>query len=65
MKAGSKALIIDDLLATGGTLLAAETLINKIEGAEVAASMVLFDIPALKGAEKLAKKCVVAISLKD
>ena len=49
LPAGAKVLIIDDLLATGGTLKAAEDLIAKIPGATVSASFCLFEIPFLKG----------------
>jgi len=65
LKSGSKVLIVDDLLATGGTLKAAETLISKIEGSEVAANFCLFEIDCLKGREKLASKMVSVVSLKD
>ena len=65
MKAGAKVLIVDDLLATGGTLKAAEDLITKIEGTEVAASFCLFDIPALKGKDRLTKPFVSLCSLSD
>ena len=58
LKAGDKVLIVDDLLATGGTLKAAEDLIKQIEGVEVVASYCLFEIPALKGREKVASKVI-------
>ena len=63
LPAGSKVLIVDDLLATGGTLKAAESLISMIDGAEVVASYCLFEIPALKGKDKLAGKFVCIASL--
>ena len=63
LPSGSKVLIVDDLLATGGTLKAAEDLIAKVEGSEVAASFVIFDIPVLKGGEKLKYKFVTAVSM--
>ena len=56
-------MIIDDLLATGGTLKAAESLINKIEGTSVAASFCLFDIPFLEGSKKLDGKFVKIMSM--
>ena len=58
LKAGDKVLIVDDLLATGGTLKAAEDLIKQIEGVEVVASYCLFEIPALKGRDKVASKVI-------
>jgi len=63
LPSGSKVLLVDDLLATGGTLKAAEDLISNIEGAEVAASYCLFEIPALKGKDKLSSKFVCMASL--
>ncbi|CAI2381709.1 unnamed protein product [Moneuplotes crassus] len=48
----SKALIIDDLLATGGTLRMAYDLVEKC-GAQVAASLVVFEICVLEGRKKL------------
>ncbi|CDW72557.1 adenine phosphoribosyltransferase [Stylonychia lemnae] len=59
----SRVLILDDLLATGGTLCAAMNLIQKCDGAQVVASVVVFDIPALKGRDKLTKACHALISL--
>lgn len=59
---GSKVILIDDLLATGGTLRAAENLVAKIPGVEVVASYVTFELLALNGREKLTAKCVALIS---
>ena len=58
LKAGDKVLIVDDLPATGGTLKAAEDLIKNIEGVTVSANFCLFEIPALKGREKLSSKTI-------
>ena len=54
VKAGDKVLIVDDLLATGGTALAAALLIEKL-GGEVAGIEFLIELDFLKGREKLAK----------
>jgi adenine phosphoribosyltransferase len=47
-------LVVDDLIATGGTALAACELIEKV-GATVAACSFVIDLPELKGLEKLQK----------
>lgn len=49
---GSRVLIIDDVLATGGTAAAAVKLIEQCQ-AEVVAVAVLLELGALKGREKL------------
>ncbi|XP_069073140.1 adenine phosphoribosyltransferase [Pleurodeles waltl] len=50
--AGQKVLIIDDLLATGGTLWAACQLMKK-KGAEILECLVLIELTSLRGTEKL------------
>lgn len=52
IKPGQKVLIVDDLLATGGTLNAACRLIEKC-GAEVAECLIIIELRDLKGREKL------------
>jgi len=49
---GDKVLIIDDLLATGGTALAAATLVEKL-GAEVVEMAFIVDLPDIGGNQKL------------
>lgn len=49
---GQKVLLIDDLIATGGTALAAVRLLRQA-GAEVAGASFVVDLPDLGGAEKL------------
>jgi adenine phosphoribosyltransferase len=49
---GSKCLIVDDLLATGGSIRAAEELISMAKG-ETVAYYVAFEIAGLGGREKL------------
>lgn len=49
---GQRVLIVDDLLATGGTLEATCRLIEKLEG-EVAGIIALIELSFLKGREKL------------
>jgi adenine phosphoribosyltransferase len=52
LAAGEKVLIIDDLIATGGTALAAIKLIEGLGATVVGASFVI-DLPALGGLEKV------------
>ncbi|MFT6451944.1 MAG: adenine phosphoribosyltransferase [Halocynthiibacter sp.] len=50
---GERVLIVDDLLATGGTAEASISLIEKL-GAEIVACAFVIDLPELGGAAKLA-----------
>lgn len=52
VKPGSRVLVLDDLLATGGTMAAACELIKKL-GAEVTGIAFLVELTALKGRDKL------------
>ena len=49
---GRRVLLVDDLIATGGTLLAAHKLFSKI-GAEVVGVAAIIDLPELGGSAKL------------
>ncbi|MEO1040098.1 MAG: adenine phosphoribosyltransferase [Pseudomonadota bacterium] len=49
---GERVLIVDDLIATGGTAEAAVLLLRQA-GAEVVGASFVIDLPALKGASKL------------
>ncbi|MBS3163680.1 adenine phosphoribosyltransferase [Candidatus Woesearchaeota archaeon] len=51
---GMNVLITDDLIATGGTLLAACNLVKKL-GANVHECALVIDLPNLKGKEKIEK----------
>ena len=52
VKPGDKVLLVDDLIATGGTATAAVNLLQKI-GAEIVAACFVIDLPDLGGAAKL------------
>lgn len=52
---GQKVLVMDDLLATGGTALGAIELVEKL-GGEVIEFSVIVDLPELKGIDKLQSK---------
>ena len=53
LQAGARVLLIDDLLATGGTAEAGVKLIEKL-GAEIVAAAFVIDLPDLGGRERLA-----------
>ncbi len=52
VRPGSEIILVDDVLATGGTAVAAVNLLQKI-GAKVVGATFLIDLPFLGGAEKL------------
>ncbi len=58
---GSRVLIVDDVLATGGTFLAAANLVKKAQS-DVVAAVSLLEIRFLKGAEKLAGQSLISRS---
>lgn len=64
LKAGDRVIVIDDLLATGGTATAACNLCKKV-GAEVVASAFIIELNPLKGREKLESAGVKVISMLD
>ena len=51
-EASEHVLIVDDLIATGGTLLAAARLMERL-GARIVEAAAVIDLPALGGAERL------------
>ncbi|KAL9177897.1 hypothetical protein ABFS82_01G089700 [Erythranthe guttata] len=57
---GERALVVDDLIATGGTLCAAIDLLERA-GAEVFECACVIEIPALKGRERLNGKPVFVL----
>ena len=58
-------LIIDDLLATGGTALAAIKLINKFENKNIVGAGFIINLPDLKGEQKLKSKEIKIHSLME
>lgn len=59
---GQRVVVVDDLIATGGTAMAAATLLRRA-GAEVAAAEFVIDLPDLGGATALAAIGVTARAL--
>ena len=59
---GSRVLIVDDLIATGGTALATVRLIERA-GGEIVGARFLIDLPDLGGSQALADAGVETISL--
>jgi adenine phosphoribosyltransferase len=55
-----RALIVDDLIATGGTLCAAAKLIERV-GAEVVECACVIELPELKGRDKLGNRSVFVL----
>lgn len=60
IKPGQKAVIVDDLIATGGTIEACAKLVEEL-GGEVVKMIFLIELAGLKGREKLAKYDVGAV----
>lgn len=59
---GDRVLLVDDLIATGGSLLAGQKLLQRI-GAEVIEATVIIDLPALGGSEKCRARGLPVYSL--
>jgi adenine phosphoribosyltransferase len=62
LKPGARVLLIDDLIATGGTAIAGVTLLRD-QGAVVTEARFLIDLPDLGGADKLKRLSVNPVSL--
>lgn len=52
IKKGEKVVIVDDLIATGGTMYAATQLVEQLEG-DIIECAIIIDLPDLKGKEKI------------
>jgi adenine phosphoribosyltransferase len=64
IKKGQNVVLIDDLLATGGTALAAANLIKKV-GGKITEISVIVDLPELGGKRKLEQAGYKVFSLVD
>ena len=62
LKEGDRVLVIDDLLATGGTAVAACNLVKRV-GAEVVAAAFIIELDPLKGREKIENNGVKVVSM--
>jgi len=64
VKAGDKVVRIDDLIATGGTMMAGRRLLEKL-GAEVMEGAAIVDLPELGGSQKLKESGLKLFTLVD
>lgn len=62
VKPGQRILLIDDLIATGGTLLAASRLLRRL-GANVVEAAAIIDLPALGGSKLIRESGLVVNTL--
>ena len=62
VKSGDRVIVIDDLLATGGTAAAACNLIKKT-GAEVVSTAFIIELDPLKGREKIEANGIKVVSM--
>ncbi len=64
VKPGDRVLLVDDLIATGGTMLAGKKLLEKL-GAEVMEGAAIVDLPELGGSAKLRESGLALFTLLD
>jgi adenine phosphoribosyltransferase len=64
VKAGDRVLLIDDLIATGGTMMAGKKLLEKL-GATVVEGAAIVDLPELGGSQKLRESGLSLFTLVD
>ncbi len=64
VKQGDKVLLIDDLIATGGTMMAGKKLLEKL-GAHVTEGAAIVDLPELGGSSKLRSSGLPLFTLID
>ena len=64
VKAGQRVLLIDDLIATGGTMMAGKKLLEKL-GAQVMEGAAIVDLPELGGSQNLRDSGLALFTLLD
>ncbi|MBO9689932.1 adenine phosphoribosyltransferase [Roseateles chitosanitabidus] len=64
VKPGDRVLLIDDLIATGGTMMAGKRLLERL-GAEVIEGAAIVDLPELGGSKRLREGGLKVFSLVD
>ncbi len=64
VKAGDRVLLIDDLIATGGTMMAGKRLLERL-GATVIEGAVIVDLPELGGSAKIREQGLPVFALVD
>lgn len=64
VKAGQRVLLIDDLVATGGTMIAAAKLIRRL-GGEVSEAAAIVDLPELGGSKLVREQGIPLFTLCD
>lgn len=64
VKPGDRVLLVDDLIATGGTMLAGKKLLEKL-GAHVMEGAAIVDLPELGGSQKLRAAGLALFTLVD
>jgi len=64
VKPGDRVVLIDDLIATGGTMLAGKRLLDKL-GAEVIEGAAIVDLPELGGSRKLREAGLALFTVVD
>ena len=64
VKPGQKVVLLDDLLATGGTMAAAVNLLRQV-GAEVVGSACIIELNFLKGRDNLDIPCTTLVQYDD
>lgn len=64
VKSGDRVVLIDDLIATGGTMMAGKRLLEKL-GAQVLEGAAIVDLPELGGSQRLRESGLALMTLVD